>query len=69
MRAHQIMTKDVITVTPHTTILDAANIMLRCHISGLPVLDFRWDAAGYGVPERFPSSQRDWHRAKAAELA
>ncbi|SRR6266699_1445294 len=39
MRAHQIMTKDVITVTPHTTILDAANIMLRCHISGLPVLD------------------------------
>lgn len=39
MRANQIMTKDVITVTPHTTILDAANIMLRCHVSGLPVLD------------------------------
>ena len=39
MRAHQIMANDVITVTPHTTILEAANIMLRCHVSGLPVLD------------------------------
>jgi CBS domain-containing protein len=39
MRAHQIMTKDVITVGPHTSMLDAANIMLRCHISGLPVMD------------------------------
>lgn len=39
MRAHQIMTKDVVTVTPHTSIEDAANIMLRCHISGLPVVD------------------------------
>jgi len=37
MRAHQIMTKDVITVTPHTTVEDAAKIMLRNHISGLPV--------------------------------
>jgi CBS-domain-containing membrane protein len=39
MRAHQIMTKDIITVTPHTTIEDAARIMLQTHISGLPVLD------------------------------
>jgi len=39
MRAHHIMTKDVITVTPHTSIEDAARIMLRTHISGLPVLD------------------------------
>jgi CBS-domain-containing membrane protein len=43
MRAHQIMTKDCITVTPHTTIEEAAKIMLRTHISGLPVLD---DAGG-----------------------
>ena len=41
MRAHQIMTKDVVTVTPLTSILDAANLMLRYHISGLPVLDER----------------------------
>jgi CBS domain-containing protein len=39
MRAHQIMTKDVITVSPQTKIEDAAKIMLRTHISGLPVLD------------------------------
>ena len=39
MRAHQIMTKAVISVTPHTSIEDAARIMLHNHISGLPVLD------------------------------
>lgn len=39
MRAHQIMTKYVTTVTPHTSIEDAANIMLRCHVSGVPVVD------------------------------
>lgn len=39
MRAHQIMTKPVITVSPDTTILEAANIMLKHHISGLPVVD------------------------------
>ena len=39
MRAHHIMTKEVITVTPHASIEDAAKIMLRTHISGLPVVD------------------------------
>ena len=39
MRAHQIMTRDVITVTPHTTIEEAAKIMLETRISGLPVMD------------------------------
>src|SRR5689334_8816681 len=39
VRAHQIMTKPVITVTPETTIFEAANIMLRNHVSGLPVVD------------------------------
>ncbi|NEU96150.1 CBS domain-containing protein [Bradyrhizobium uaiense] len=39
MRAHQIMTKNVVTVTPRTAIEDAANIMLRNHVSGLPVVD------------------------------
>lgn len=39
MRAHQIMTRDVISVTPHTTIEEAAKIMLRTHVSGLPVID------------------------------
>jgi CBS domain-containing protein len=39
MRAHQIMTRPVITVTPQTTIVEAANTMLQKHISGLPVVD------------------------------
>src|SRR5258705_4204441 len=39
MRAHQIMTRDVITVLPDTPILDAANKMLENHVSGLPVVD------------------------------
>jgi CBS domain-containing protein len=39
MRAHQIMTKNVITVTPQTSIETAASIMLRNHISGLPVME------------------------------
>jgi CBS domain-containing protein len=39
MRAHQIMTRSVITVTPETTIVEAANTMLQRHVSGLPVVD------------------------------
>ena len=39
MRAHQIMTRTVVTVTPQTTIVDAANLMLQRHVSGLPVVD------------------------------
>src|ERR1700761_8621898 len=36
MRAHQIMTRDVLTVRPNATIEEAAKLMLRHHISGLP---------------------------------
>ena len=39
MRAHQIMTKPVTTIEPDATIVEAANVMLRQHISGLPVVD------------------------------
>ncbi|MDN5001327.1 CBS domain-containing protein [Bradyrhizobium sp. GCM10027634] len=39
MRAHHIMTKNLVAVTPHTTIEEAARIMLQMHISGLPVID------------------------------
>jgi CBS domain-containing protein len=39
MRAHQIMTRSVYSVLPEATILEAANIMLQRHISGLPVVD------------------------------
>jgi CBS domain-containing protein len=39
MRAHQIMTRQVITVRPDASIVEAAKIMLGHHISGLPVVD------------------------------
>jgi CBS domain-containing protein len=39
MRAHQIMTRQVVTVATDAAIADAANIMLEKHISGLPVVD------------------------------
>ena len=39
MRAHQIMTRQVITATVDTAIAQAAHTMLSQHISGMPVLD------------------------------
>jgi CBS domain-containing protein len=39
MRAHQIMTRRVLTVVAGTSIVQAANIMLKNHVSGLPVVD------------------------------
>ena len=39
MRAHQIMTRPVITISPDASIIEAASIMLQRHISGLPVVD------------------------------
>jgi CBS-domain-containing membrane protein len=39
MRAHQIMTRQVVTIAADAPIVDAANIMLDKHISGLPVVD------------------------------
>ena len=39
MRAHQIMTRSVITIAPDSTILDAAKTMLQHPVSGLPVVD------------------------------
>ena len=39
MRAHQIMTRRVITVATGAPIVEAANTMLQNHISGLPVVE------------------------------
>src|ERR1700732_1902368 len=50
MRAHQIMTRPVITVPSETTIVEAANTMLQKHVSGLPVTDATGKLVGI-VPE------------------
>jgi CBS domain-containing protein len=39
VRAHQVMTRQVITVATGAPIVEAANTMLQNHISGLPVVD------------------------------
>ena len=39
MHAHHVMTRKVISVAPETTVVEAANLMLRNHVSGLPVVD------------------------------
>jgi CBS domain-containing protein len=39
MRAHQIMTRQVITATVDTSITEAARTLLNHHISGMPVVD------------------------------
>jgi CBS-domain-containing membrane protein len=53
MRAHQIMTRDVITVRPNTTIEEAAKLMLRNHISGLPVTDAYGELVGVASESDF----------------
>jgi CBS domain-containing protein len=39
MRAQDIMTRRVVTITPETTVADAARVMLDRRISGVPVVD------------------------------
>lgn len=39
MRAHQIMTRQVVTIGPEASIVQAANAMIDNHVSGLPVVD------------------------------
>src|SRR5215204_999737 len=39
MRAMDVMTQPVISVTPNTSVLEAARLMLQHKISGLPVVD------------------------------
>ncbi|ABD89577.1 CBS domain-containing protein [Rhodopseudomonas palustris] len=46
MRAHQIMTRQVVTVSPDASIVDAANIMLSQHVSGLPVVNAAGELIG-----------------------
>ena len=47
MRAADVMTRQVVTVTPDATIEEAARLMLEHRISGLPVTDS--DAAVLGI--------------------
>ncbi|OYU88922.1 MAG: hypothetical protein CFE29_15320 [Bradyrhizobiaceae bacterium PARB1] len=39
MKAHEIMTRNVVTIAPDASIHDAAQMMIDHHVSGLPVVD------------------------------
>src|SRR5690348_2650293 len=39
MKVSEVMTRRVVSVGPQATVLDAADLMLKHHISGLPVID------------------------------
>jgi CBS domain-containing protein len=46
MRAHQIMTRQVVVAGPETSIVEAANLMLDNHVSGLPVVNTAGELIG-----------------------
>jgi CBS domain-containing protein len=39
METRDVMTKDVVTLTPEMTLREAADVLLRYHIHGAPVVD------------------------------
>jgi CBS domain-containing protein len=46
LKVDQVMTRAVVTVTPETTILEAARLMLEKKISGMPVVDAHGNVVG-----------------------
>ena len=46
MKVRELMTTDVVTVTPETTLKEAAGLLVRHRISGVPVVDAGGDVLG-----------------------
>jgi CBS domain-containing protein len=46
MKAEDVMTRDVISISPDSTVLQAARLMLEHRISGLPVIDAEGQLVG-----------------------
>lgn len=46
MKASDVMTRDVVSIRPDASVLDAARLMLQNSISGLPVIDAYGDLVG-----------------------
>lgn len=68
VRLHDIMTLDVLTVSPETTLRDAAGLLADEYVSGAPVVAGSrvvggayfvdlWDDAGAGVRARMASTE------------
>jgi CBS domain-containing protein len=46
MKASDVMTRRIVSVTPEATVLEAVRLMLQNHISGLPVIDATGNLVG-----------------------
>jgi CBS domain-containing protein len=46
MKASDVMTRRIVSVTPDATVLEAVRLMLQNHISGLPVVDAKGNLVG-----------------------
>ena len=46
MKARDVMTRDVVSIGPDATVLQAARLLLQHHISGLPVVDMDNELVG-----------------------
>lgn len=57
MLAHEIMVSPVITITPDTTLADAAELMLKHHVGGLPVVDDKGHICGMLTDSDFAAHQ------------
>lgn len=61
LKAQDIMTKDVITVKPDTTIEDLAKILTEYRISGAPVVDSNGDLYGIVTENDLISQKKRLH--------
>lgn len=61
LKAKDIMTRDVITVTPSTTIEDLAHILIDHNISGAPVVDERGALLGIVTENDLISKNKRLH--------
>ena len=46
MKAADVMTRRIISVSPEATVLEAIKLMLKHHISGLPVIGHKGNLVG-----------------------
>ena len=61
LKAKDIMTKEVITVTPATTIEDLSHILIEYNISGAPVLNDEGDLIGIVTENDLISKNKRLH--------
>lgn len=60
LKAKDIMTKELITVSPETEIIQAARIMLEKHINGIPVVDKNGRLVGIVCQSDLITQQREF---------